>query len=196
MLTYALAVFFLLITPGPGVLSTAGVGSAFGAREGARYVAGLFIGSNMVLLMVASGLAVIVFADPRVQIVLSIGSLCFLVYMALKIALAGSKLAFIAASKPPGVGGGVALQAINPKAYVVATTLFTGFDFWAGSDLVETVLKLVIMNAIWVPIHFLWLYAGIRIHALNLPERVQRKINIAMALSMLAVVGLALWAQR
>ncbi len=32
MLIFAAAVFFLIITPGPGVLSTAGVGSAFGAR--------------------------------------------------------------------------------------------------------------------------------------------------------------------
>ncbi|MCH1465812.1 MAG: LysE family translocator, partial [Alphaproteobacteria bacterium] len=30
MLTFALAVFLLIATPGPGVLSTAGVGSAFG----------------------------------------------------------------------------------------------------------------------------------------------------------------------
>ena len=32
MLTFAVACFFILITPGPGVLSTAGVGSAFGRR--------------------------------------------------------------------------------------------------------------------------------------------------------------------
>ena len=32
MLQFALAVFFLLITPGPGVLTTAGIGAAFGYR--------------------------------------------------------------------------------------------------------------------------------------------------------------------
>ncbi|MGB0853473.1 MAG: LysE family translocator, partial [Pikeienuella sp.] len=36
MLTFAAAVFFLLITPGPGVLSLAGVGASFGYRAGAR----------------------------------------------------------------------------------------------------------------------------------------------------------------
>ena len=30
MLTFALAVFLLIITPGPGVLSLAGVGAAYG----------------------------------------------------------------------------------------------------------------------------------------------------------------------
>ncbi|MEC8551875.1 MAG: LysE family translocator, partial [Pseudomonadota bacterium] len=32
MLTFAAAVFLLIVTPGPGVLSTAGVGAAFGWR--------------------------------------------------------------------------------------------------------------------------------------------------------------------
>jgi len=56
MLTFLAAVFFLLITPGPGVLTTAGVGSAYGFRPGLSYVIGLFIGSNLVMLGVATGL--------------------------------------------------------------------------------------------------------------------------------------------
>ena len=38
MLTFALAVLLLIATPGPGVLSTAGVGAAFGWRPGLSYV--------------------------------------------------------------------------------------------------------------------------------------------------------------
>jgi threonine/homoserine/homoserine lactone efflux protein len=34
MLTFALAVFLLIITPGPGVLSLAGVVAAYGWRQG------------------------------------------------------------------------------------------------------------------------------------------------------------------
>ncbi len=60
MLTFALAVFFLIITPGPGVLSVAGVGSAFGSGPGARYIAGLFVGTNLVALAVVSGMAAII----------------------------------------------------------------------------------------------------------------------------------------
>ena len=59
MLTFALAVFFLIITPGPGVLSVAGVGSSFGSGPGARYIAGLFVGTNLVALAVVSGMAAI-----------------------------------------------------------------------------------------------------------------------------------------
>lgn len=192
MLIFAAAVFFLIITPGPGVLSTAGVGSAFGARPGVRYVLGLFVGTNLVALAVVSGLAAMVLADPRVRTVLFVASTAYLLYLALRIALAGSRVAFIEAARPPGIVDGIALQMINPKAYAVNTTLFSGFAFGGTNLLVETLLKFLIVNAIWIPIHFLWLIMGVTLRRLDLSDRSHRIINIAMSLSMLAVVGLAL----
>lgn len=191
MLTFALAVFFLIITPGPGVLSTAGVGSAFGAKPGTRYVTGLFIGTNLVALAVVSGLAAIVLADMRIRSVLFAASAVYLFYLGARIALAGSRIAFIEARRPPGVFDGIALQMINPKAYAVNTTLFSGFAFGGANLLAETVLKFVIVNAIWIPIHFLWLWLGITLRQLDLSQRAHRAINLAMSISMLAVVGLA-----
>ena len=87
------------------------------------------------------------------------------------------------------------LQAINPKAYAVNTALFSGFAFLPGDLLAETLLKFLIMNAIWTPIHVLWLFAGVTLRRLDLPRRVQFGINIVMAISMLLVVGLAACAQ-
>lgn len=195
MLTFAAAVFFLIITPGPGVLSTAGVGAAFGARAGTRYVAGLFVGTNLVCLAVVSGLTAVLLADARLRTILFFASILYLSYLALKIALAGSKIAFIERQSPPGVFGGIALQAINPKAYAVNTALFTGFGFMPDNYPVEIALKFVIVNAIWIPIHFAWLWLGITLRRMNLPHRTQRAINVAMALSMLLVVALAATAQ-
>ena len=195
MLTFAAAVFFLIITPGPGVLSTAGVGAAFGAKAGTRYVIGLFIGTNLVCIAVVSGLTAALLADERLRIVFFAASLCYLVYLAARIALAGSKIAFIEKQSPPGIKGGLLLQAINPKAYAVNTSLFTGFVFLPDNYTIEVLLKFVIVNAIWIPIHFAWLWAGISLRRMNLPHRTQRAINIAMALSMLAVVALATLSQ-
>jgi len=182
----------LLITPGPGVLSTAGVGAAFGFGSGLRYVFGLFLGTNLVALAVISGLATVVLAIPFARTLLLILSTLYLVYLASKIAFAGSKVAFIEAKQCPGVKAGILLQAINPKAYVVNTALFSGFAFFPDSLLAETLIKFVLINAIWIPIHFLWLYAGSLIRQLNLPEQKQRIINWVMATLLLGVVVLAL----
>lgn len=196
MLAFAAAVFFLIITPGPGVLSTAGVGSGFGYRPGLIYVAGLLIGTNMVALAVVTGLAAVLLADPGIRTVLLFASAAYLFYLALRIAMAGSRIGFIRRKAPPGILGGLLLQAINPKAYAVNTTLFTGFSFLPGSFTAEVAIKFLIVNAIWLPIHLGWLWAGVTLHRLDLAPRTQRVINIGMALSMLAVVVLATLANR
>ena len=193
MLTFAAAVILLIITPGPGVLSTAGFGAAYGFRPSLRYVLGLFLGTNMVLLAVISGFAAVVFSVPGLRVVLMAASVGYLIYLAARIAFAGSKIAFIEAKTPPGVMGGILLQAINPKAYAVNTSLITGFGFAPENLPFELAAKVLIMNAIWIPIHLAWLWAGVAPHRLDLPQRVQRRINIAMAACMLAVVALAVW---
>jgi len=192
VIAFALAVLFLIITPGPGVLSTAGVGAGFGFRTGLKYVIGLFVGTNIVALGVITGVAAIVLSVPVIRWVLMAASILYLLYLAARIAFAGSKVAFIAATVAPGIGAGILLQAINPKAYAVNTTLFAGFPFAPENLMFETMAKLVIVNLIWIPIHLGWLWAGASLHRLNLSDQAQRRINYAMAISMLAVVALAL----
>jgi threonine/homoserine/homoserine lactone efflux protein len=191
MLAFAAAVFLLIATPGPGVLSLAGVGSAFGARAGFRYLLGLFVGTNLVAAAVISGVAALVLANPVLRVILLVGSTGYLLWLAFRIATAGSKIAIIPASAPPGVVGGVALQALNPKAYVVNSALFAGFAFLPDAPVTEVLLKLVIANAIWVALHVAWLFVGIGLRQLDLAQRVQRGINIAMAVAMLGAVALA-----
>lgn len=195
MIEFAAACFFLLITPGPGVLSVAGVGSGFGYRAGFSYLWGLCAGNFLVGLAVATGLAAIIFSIPYVRVTLLVASIAYLTWLAAKIALSGSKVAFAAPSHAPGFRDGITLQAINPKAYAVNTTLFTGFAFLPASYPGEVLVKFMILNAFWIPIHFLWLGAGVKIKQLELPARTQRAINVAMALAMLAVVGIALLAE-
>ncbi|MEL6575977.1 MAG: LysE family translocator [Pseudomonadota bacterium] len=191
MLEFAAAVFFLIVTPGPGVLSIAGVGSGFGWRPGLAYGAGLFVGNNIVGLMVVSGLAAAALAVPGLRTVLLVASVAYLCYLAARIALAGSRVAFMEAEKAPGFVNGILLQPINPKAYAVNTALFSGFAFMSDAPTLEIALKFLIFNAIWVPIHLGWLWAGVTLRRMELPDHANRTINVGMALSMLVVVGLA-----
>jgi len=192
MLTFAITVFLLIVTPGPGVLSTAGFGAAYGYKKSLRYVFGLFLGTNLVFLAVATGLIAILLSIPSLRNFLLILSTCYLFFLASKIALAGSNIAFIKAKSPPGIISGVLLQAINPKAYVVNTTLVSGFAFYQSSFAIELVIKFFIMNSIWIPLHLLWLYVGTVLHELNLSIKNQRIINLMMSLSMVLVVVISI----
>lgn len=193
MSVFITSVFLLLITPGPGVLSTAGVGAAFGRQAGLRYILGLFLGTNLVALAVVTGLAALVLSVPWLRNLLFIASTLYLLWLALRIALSGSKVEFIKAEKAPSIVDGILLQTINPKAYVVNTTLFSGFAFGYSSLMAETLAKFVIINAIWIPIHVIWLFAGINLRRLAPSPQTQRFINILMAVAMVAVVILAFY---
>ena len=192
MIAFALAVFLLLITPGPGVLSLAGVGAAFGWRQGISYLSGLFIGNNLVCIAVISGLATVILANPSIRMILLVVSAAYLGYLAFRIAFSGAKIVFIQMPKP-GLITGTTIQLINPKAYAVHMTLFSGFAFYPIDFFIETAIKLLIANVIWILIHFLWLYLGVKINQLELPEKTQRVINVFMAICLLAVVGLSVW---
>ena len=192
MLTFAISVFLLIVTPGPGVLSTAGFGAAYGFKKSLSYVFGLFLGTNLVFLAVASGLIAVLLSIPSLRIFLLIQSTCYLFYLASKIALAGSNIAFIKAKAPPGITSGVLLQVINPKAYVVNTTFVSGFAFYQSSFAIELIIKFFIINAIWIPLHLIWLYAGTILHDLNLSNKNQRIINLMLSFSMIAAVVISI----
>lgn len=192
MTTFITAVIFLVITPGPGVLSVAGVGAAYGFQAGIPYLFGVVIGSLVVMGAVASGLAALVFSIPYVREVLLALSLGYLLYLAFRIATSGNGVAIIETGKPLHFRNGAMLSLINPKAYAVMTTIIGGFNFYPASAIVEVAFKFMIFSALSFPIHFLWLAVGASLKRLPLSRRGQRAVNIAMALSMLAVVGLAL----
>lgn len=192
MTAFAIAVFFLIITPGPGVLSTAGVGSAFGFRSGFRYVTGLWAGNNLVSFIVITGLATLLLASDLIRTILMFLSTAYLFYLATRIIFAGAEIGFMKASSKPGLLSGIFLQLVNPKAYAVNTALFTSFAFMPANISAEIIIKLVIFNAIWIPIHLLWLYMGVKIHELNLTAKQNHIINLIMGLSLTIVVILSL----
>lgn len=191
MLAFIFAIFAFLITPGPGVLSVMGVGAGFGFAAGSRYLWGLCLGNFLIGLLVVSGLAATVLSVPYIREILLTASIAYLLYLAAKVAFAGSKVGFVAAENQPGFRDGILLQFINPKAYVVNTALFTGFAFWPDNLIQETLAKVLIYNALWIPFHFMWLMAGITIKRLALSDGTQRLINYTMAFLLVFVVVLA-----
>ena len=196
MLEFVIAVFFLLITPGPGVLTTASIGAAFGYRAGYKFLAGLCIGGFINMMFVISGLAALILAVPSLRFVLLFASIGYLLFLAWRIASFGSKIGFKAATVHFGFANGFVLQLINPKAYVVGTTLFSSFAFMPDRPILELVAKLLLFNGIWIPVHLIWLGAGCKLGSMNLSQRTVRILNLGMALSLLVVVFITLIAER
>ena len=69
MIAFALAVFFMIVTPGPAVLALAGVGAVFSYKDGLRFLIGLTIGYLLVWIIVIIGLASVIFSIPFMRII-------------------------------------------------------------------------------------------------------------------------------
>ena len=191
MVTFALAVFFMIATPGPAVLALAGVGAAFSFKDGLRFLIGLTIGYLLVWALVITGLASVVFSVSYMRTIFLIISSGYLIYLSFKIMMKGSKIAFIRPENLPNLFDGIILQLVNPKAYAFHSILFSGFVIYPNDIILETIWKFIIMNAIWIPLHLVWLFMGASIKKINLNPYIQRKINLVMGLSLFLVAILS-----
>ena len=191
MVSYIIISFLMMVTPGPGVLSLAGVGAGFGWRVGIMYLIGLFLGTNGVALLVVLGFKQFLFEIDGVELTFLFLSLSYLSFLSWRIATSDNKTGFRETSKAPKLYEGIFLQFVNPKAYVVQGHLFVVLSLGISSYNVEILTKFLIVNSIWIPIHIFWLWLGISLKKWSLASKKQLWVNRGMGLALFAVVILS-----
>lgn len=191
MITYIIISFLMMVTPGPGVLSLAGVGAGFGWKVGMMYLIGLFFGTNGVALLVVLGFKQFLFEIDGVEITFLLLSLSYLSFLSWRIATSDNKTGFKQSLKAPRLYEGIFLQFVNPKAYVVQGHLFVVLSIGMASYSNEIIVKFIIVNSIWIPIHLLWLWLGISLKKWSLAVNKQIWVNRGMGLALFAVVILS-----
>lgn len=191
MVAYIIVSFLMMVTPGPGVLSLAGVGAGFGWRVGIMYLIGLFFGTNGVALLVVLGFKQFLFEIDGVELTFLFLSLSYLSFLSWRIATSDNKTGFKETSKAPKLYEGIFLQFVNPKAYVVQGHLFVVLSLGIASYNLEILTKFLIVNSIWIPIHIFWLWLGISLKKWSLASKKQIWVNRGMGLALFAVVILS-----
>jgi len=141
--------------------------------------------------MVATGLTAAIFSVPGLRTVFLAASVAYFLYLAAKVAFAGARIGFIETERAPTARDGLLLQMINPKAYAVGSLLITGFPFMPENLIAEIAWKFLLMNMVWIPVHLIWLRAGVTVRRMDLPPRTQRLINLGMAASLVLVVAMS-----
>ena len=72
MLPFIIAVTLLMLTPGPAILMVINLGINYGFKSGIRFVLGVIIGANIVVLSVILGLASVILTYPTLRLILLI----------------------------------------------------------------------------------------------------------------------------
>jgi threonine/homoserine/homoserine lactone efflux protein len=192
MLPFIIAVTLLMLTPGPAILMVINLGINYGFKSGIRFVLGVIIGANIVVLSVILGLASVILTYPTLRLILLILSSAYLIYLAINILRQNSTSTLQKTTRKLNIFDGILLQLVNPKNYIVQITLFSGFWIWPNNLTLEMVFKILAANLIWLPGHFTWLGLGVLINTLDLSPKTLKYINLLMATLLISVIILAI----
>lgn len=195
ILSLLVAALAVMGSPGPATVSIAAVGSTFGVTRAIPYLIGLVTGTVGVLMIVALGLSAALLSLPAIGPALTLASIAYVVYLAWKIATAPPLASLDPARAPPPLWGGLMLGIANPKAYVAVAAVFAT-NRVAIDPVVDALAKTLILAAMIVVIHIVWLAAGTVFARLLSHPLAARIANVGMATAMLIASLLALLAHR
>jgi threonine/homoserine/homoserine lactone efflux protein len=177
-------------SPGPTTLSLVAAGSAYGARVCLPYLAGLVLGTLVVLAAVAAGITAALLAVPALSTALLLVSAAYILWLAYHIATAPPLGAPSAGAAAPSLAAGALLGVANPKAWVAIAAVFASATL-ASAPLADAGAKFALLSAIVVLIHVVWLGVGISLAPLLRDPRRSRAVNLALAAALVAATGLA-----
>jgi len=190
-LTFIAAAFALAGSPGPNTWSLAAVGAAFGYRSGIGYAVGLTVGMLIVIELVGSGVAGLLFMLPGAAPIITALAAAYFLYLAYKIATAPPLSQPEAGRTPPSWIAAVFASLANPKAYAAMAAMFSGFTLVPQNPTADIAATVATLLAVIIIVNLVWLLAGAALTPFLLDARTSRAINVAFAAALLVSVGLA-----
>lgn len=190
--SFVLAGLALTGSPGPATLGLAAAGAAFGVRRSLALLAGILVGVLMVMMATAAGLTGLVLAQPGLGRVVGIMAAAYILYLAYRIGTAPPLTDLATDRRPPGFVPGLFLGFGNPKAYAAMAALFSGFVLVRDEPVADAAIKMIVLLAIMIVVNFAWLLLGSALTRAFRRPILNRAINVAFAVLLVASVGLAL----
>jgi len=176
-------------SPGPATISLTAAGSAYGLRRSLGYLAGIVVGTTLVLFAVATGITAALLAVPGTRPVLVGISAAYILWLAYKVATA-PPLASDTAAGSPSFAGGALLGVVNPKAWVAIAAVFASARL-AGAAATDAAAKVVLLSGMIVLINTAWLVAGASLAPFLRDPRRARIVNVMLAAALVAAAALA-----
>ena len=175
------------ITPGPNNIMLMVSGVNFGVPRTVPQMAGIFTGLLLINLATGFGLGLVFSQAPLVRSVLMALGVAYVLWLAWKIASAGS-LGGGEMAHPLGFVPAFAFQWINPKLWIMSVTAVALY-VRPGYALADTLLVTGVYSLVNIPAMLAWAGGGALLReALQKPARI-RLFNIVMAVLLVASVA-------
>jgi threonine/homoserine/homoserine lactone efflux protein len=176
--------FVTSITPGPNNLMLMASGANFGLRRTLPHMLGVALGFVIMAALVGLGLVQVFAAVPWLYLVLKVGCVVYLLWLAWKIATATAPDGGEARGRPLTFLQAAAFQWVNPKAWAMALTAVTVYA--PGQTVMAVLTVAAVFGAVNLPSVGSWAWLGVQMRrVLTSPGRL-RAFNVTMAALLVA----------
>lgn len=181
------------ITPGPNNMLLTASGANFGLLRSLPLMAGIMLGMQGILLLVALGVGSLLLLYPSLHLGMKIAGSAYLLWLSWKIATAAyEKLETDAQPRRMPFYQGGLLQFLNPKAWLMSLGAVAGFSL-AGEQYVASVVAIsVAMAAVNAVAGAVWIGFGTLIGRLLRSRTAWKLFNLSMGL-LTAACMLLIW---
>jgi len=188
---WALAAFALVaaITPGPNNLMLMTSGVKYGSGRTLPHLAGVILGFGLMIAVVGFGLDILFERFPRILPVMRIAGSVYMIWLALKIALAKPIGEVEAGGRPIGFLAAAGFQWVNPKAWVMALSALATYAGVIDGYLRSVLFIAVLCALIAVPCASAWMLFGASLRRLLMDPRLTRPFNWTMAMLLVASIA-------
>jgi threonine/homoserine/homoserine lactone efflux protein len=181
LIPYALYCLAMCGTPGPNNLMVLTSGVNYGYRSTLPHIFGINIGFSLMLGIMALGVGAVFLAEPRIQSVMKILGVAYMLWLAWKIATATGLGEGKTEGKPLTFLQAAAFQWVNVKAWVMVLGAISVYSP-AGYSPIEKALYLGgIMLVVGSPPTHAWTLFGVGIRRFLQNPNVLRAFNWIMA---------------
>lgn len=186
-----LAALPLMGSPGPATVGSAASGATFGLRRSLPFLAGIILGTTLVLVLVSCGVTGLVLAIPgAAPVILAVGC-AYILYLAYKIAAAPPISAATETTKAPTLTGGLVIGVANPKSYAVFGALLSSVVLVPAEPTLDAILKVAVLSSMIVAVNSVWLVFGATFSRVLSTPRLARAINIGFAVLLIGSLAIA-----
>lgn len=190
---WALAAYTVVmtITPGPNNLLLLSSGLTFGLTRTGWHLAGILCGVLLQICLTGAGLGALFIHFPEIQTGLKLAGTVYMLWLAWRLWDAG-ELKSVSATRPIGFFEAMVFQFVNPKTWVMATTVIAVFVPAGGAYGERVVTAGLIFTAVALPCICVWAVCGAWLRSLVYNPVVRRRLNRSMAV-LSAVTAISFW---
>jgi threonine/homoserine/homoserine lactone efflux protein len=181
--------FVSSFTPGPNNILLWASGATFGFRRTLPHVVGTALGIGVMAIVSGAGIAALVSSVPQVGVGMRLAGSVYLVWLAWRIVRSGA-LKQGSVARPLGVGGAMAFQVLNPKAWIFALGAMTTFRPEALPVMTGTVVVALVMMSMIIPAASVWAGAGDAMSRWLSGERTRRAVSVVLGAMVIGTIVL------